>query len=98
MTGSTKSSDGLDARRRRLLFRSWHRGSREMDLITGPFADAWIERLSEDELDEFERLIQMPDPDLYGLVVAPDDAVPAPVQSELLRRLRAFHSASRNPT
>ena len=29
MTGSTRSSDGLDPRRRRLLFRSWHRGTRE---------------------------------------------------------------------
>ena len=42
MTGSQKSSEGLDPRRRRLLFRAWHRGSREMDLIMGPFADAWL--------------------------------------------------------
>src|SRR6185312_2474810 len=38
MTGSTRSSDGLDERRRRLLFRCWHRGTREMDLILGRFA------------------------------------------------------------
>src|SRR4051812_6623088 len=30
MTGSTRSSEGLDARRKRLLFRCWHRGTREM--------------------------------------------------------------------
>jgi antitoxin CptB len=65
MTGTTKSSDGLDARRRRLLFRSWHRGIREMDLIMGRFADAWIERLSEAELAQYERLIEIPDPELY---------------------------------
>ena len=47
MSGSTISSEGLDARRRRLLFRAWHRGMREVDLITGRFADAHIARLSE---------------------------------------------------
>ncbi len=42
MTGSTRSSGGLDDRRKRLLFRCWHRGTREMDLILGRFADAEI--------------------------------------------------------
>ena len=37
MTGTTRSSEGLDPRRRKLLFRSWHRGMREMDLILGSF-------------------------------------------------------------
>ena len=45
MTGTTRSSDGLDPRRRKLLFRSWHRGMREMDLILGGFADAEIDDL-----------------------------------------------------
>ncbi len=50
MTGSTRSSGGLDDRRKRLLFRCWHRGTREMDLILGRFADAEIASLSDDEL------------------------------------------------
>jgi len=91
-----KSSNGLDARRRRLLFRAWHRGSREMDFIIGRFADAWIERMSEPELHDFEQLIQMPDPDLFSLIVEPVGA-PGPDESELLRRLRAFHSGSGDP-
>jgi antitoxin CptB len=95
MTGSSKSSTGLDARRRRLLFRSWHRGSRELDLIIGPFVDAWIDRMSESELDAFEELLQRPEPELYDLVVSP---TPPPDEGEMLRRLRAFHSASRDTT
>ena len=95
MTGSSKSSDGLDARRRKLLFRAWHRGSREMDLVMGPFADAWIERLSEDELAEFERLVAMPDPDLFSLVVDPEATLEP--DNALLARLRAFHSGTREP-
>ena len=66
MTGTTRSSGGLDDRRKRLLFRCWHRGTREMDLILGRFADATIGDLSEIELEQFERLIEVPDPDLYA--------------------------------
>jgi antitoxin CptB len=66
MTGSTRSSDGLDDRRKRLLFRCWHRGTREMDLILGRFADAEIGMLTDDEISQLERLIEVPDPDLYA--------------------------------
>ena len=66
MTGTTRSSGGLDDRRKRLLFRCWHRGTREMDLILGRFADAEIASLSDDELAQLERLIEVPDPDLYA--------------------------------
>src|SRR6185295_4291950 len=62
MTGTTRSSDGLDDRRKRLLFRCWHRGTREMDLILGRFADAEIAMLSDAELAELEQLIEEPDP------------------------------------
>ena len=41
-------TDELDARRRKLLFRSWHRGMRETDLILGQFADAEIAALTGD--------------------------------------------------
>ena len=54
MTGTTRSSGGLDDRRKRLLFRCWHRGTREMDLILGRFADAEIADLSDDELAQLE--------------------------------------------
>src|SRR6204780_5094753 len=66
MTGSTRSSGGLDDRRKRLLFRCWHRGTREMDLILGRFADAEIATLSDDELAQLEHLIEVPAPDLYS--------------------------------
>ena len=52
MSGSRRSSDGLDSRRRRLLFRAWHRGMRETDLILGSFADVTVEQLSEAEAAE----------------------------------------------
>jgi antitoxin CptB len=90
MTGTTRSSAGLDERRRRILFRSWHRGLREMDLIMGAFADATIERLSAAELDELEHLMQAPDPDLY-VWIAGEVAPPAAYDNAMLHRLREFH-------
>ena len=97
MTGSTRSSADLDSRRRALLFRCWHRGSREMDLILGRFADAWIEQLSERELADFEQLILLPDPDLYAWI-AGHERPPMRHDCALLQRLRAFHSPPRDPT
>jgi antitoxin CptB len=91
MTGSTRSSDGLDIRRKRLLFRCWHRGTREMDLILGRFADAEIESLSDSELDELERLIEVPDPDLYAALIG-DKPISAEYAGPLFDRLKRFRA------
>jgi antitoxin CptB len=90
MTGSTRSSAGLDDRRRRLLYRSWHRGMREMDLVMGRFADATIADLTDAEITEFEALSDLPDPDLYAWVTGEAD-VPQEVDTALFRKMRAFH-------
>ncbi|WP_100960456.1 succinate dehydrogenase assembly factor 2 [Bosea sp. FBZP-16] len=90
MSGSTRSSADLDPRRRKILFRAWHRGMREMDLIMGRFADAQIGNLTDAELDEFERLIEVLDRDLLSWVTG-EAQVPENYDSEVFRRLKAFH-------
>jgi antitoxin CptB len=95
MTGTTRSSGGLDDRRKRLLFRCWHRGTREMDLILGRFADAAIATLSDDELGTLERLIEVPDPDLYAALTG-DVPVPAGHESALFARIKAFRPVDEN--
>jgi antitoxin CptB len=90
MTGSTRSSEGLSERQRRLLFRSWHRGIRETDLLLGRFADAHIADLSERDLDVYERLLDVPDHDLYGWVSG-ELTVPDEHRSGLLERIVRFH-------
>jgi antitoxin CptB len=87
---TARSSDGLDPRRRKLLFRCWHRGMREVDLIMGRFADAAVGALSDDELAEFERLIEVPDHDLLAWVTG-EAGVPAAYDTPLFRRLRDFN-------
>ena len=96
MTGSTRSSAGLDERRKRLLFRCWHRGTREMDLILGRFADAEIASLAESELGELERLIEVPDPDLYAALTG-DEPPPQGAGGALFERIRMFHAGDREP-
>ena len=91
MTGSTRSSDGLDGRRKRLLFRCWHRGTREMDLILGRFADAEIAGLGDDELAELERLIDVPDPDLYAALTGNQPIAPE-YAGALFDRIKAFRA------
>ena len=80
----------LTVRRKRLRFRAWHRGMREVDLITGRFADAHIGSLSEAEVDDFERLMDVPEPDLLNWVMGAADT-PADYDTMLFRRLRDFH-------
>jgi antitoxin CptB len=83
---------GLDTRRRRLLFRSWHRGIREMDLVLGRFADAQIAQWSEPELDDYEQLLEIPD-QLFFAWVSGAEPVPGEHDTPMFRRLRAFHDS-----
>jgi len=91
MTGSVRTSAGLDERRRRLLYRAWHRGTREMDLIMGRFADAAIGDLTAAELSELERLADVPDPELYEWLTGAC-TVPPDYDLAVFRRLRDFYA------
>ena len=91
MTTTEQSGKGLDHRRKRLLFRCWHRGTREMDLILGRFADAHIASLDDGEVAVLERLLEVPDPDLFAAVTG---AMPPPAfAAALFARIRAFNVA-----
>jgi len=89
MTGTTRSSGGLDDRRKRLLLRCWHRGTREMDLILGRFADTTIAGLTDDELTQLEHLIEVPDPDLYAALTGNAPLAPQ-YAGALLDRIKSF--------
>ncbi|HEX2552867.1 MAG TPA: succinate dehydrogenase assembly factor 2 [Microvirga sp.] len=91
MSGTQRTSADLDSRRKRILFRAWHRGIREMDLIMGRFADAEIGTLTGPELDEFERLIEVPDRDLFRWITG-EDPTPENYDSPVFRRLKGFHT------
>ncbi len=54
----------MDDRRKRLLYRASRRGSQEADLLLGHFARRYLAGFSDEQLDRFEILIEIPDADL----------------------------------
>ena len=87
MSDTVLSSEGLDPRRRRLLFRCRHRGIREMDLLLGEFADAHLVGMTDDELTELERWLTVPDQKIFAWLNGME-SVPVEFDSPLFRRLR----------
>jgi antitoxin CptB len=55
-------------RLKRLYFRSAHRGSKETDLILGPFAKARLPEMDDAALDEFETFLEENDNDIWDWV------------------------------
>ena len=94
MTGTTRTSAELDPRRRRILFRAWHRGIREMDLVLGQFADENIDRLDEEELDIVEALMAIDDRDLLQWVTG-ELPVPEEFDTTIFRRVCAYGQSDR---
>jgi len=62
--------DELELRRRRLLFRCWHRGTQEIDLILGSFATSSLNAFDGDRIEQFEGLLDCPDIDLFDWITA----------------------------
>ena len=74
------AGEELAMRLRRLRYRAWHRGTKEMDLILGPYADACLASMPADKLDLYDALLEENDQDLLPWVLgqrpAPDHLAP----------------------
>lgn len=84
------SEDDLAMRRRRVLYRATHRGSKELDFLLGRFAEQTIETMTAAEVCIFERLIQIPDPDI-AVSLFEGNSLGNAALDELMQRLRRFH-------
>jgi len=78
-----------EIRRKRLRFRSWHRGMQEMDLLLGRFADAHLPSMDAAALDRFEAVLRCGDQDLYGWITG-TQPWPPELDNELTRQLTEF--------
>jgi antitoxin CptB len=78
-----------DVRLKKLKYRAEHRGFREADIIIGGFAEKHLHELSEAQLDEFERLIDVNDPDLYAWIVG-RQPIPEEFCGEVMDLIRSF--------
>ncbi|ATO57374.1 succinate dehydrogenase assembly factor 2 [Bartonella sp. 1-1C] len=84
MTNLAIDENRLDSRRRRLIFRAWHRGIREIDLILGQYVDAHIAKMSDQTVSELEYIMSFEDRDLLGWITR-EVSIPAEVDSALFR-------------
>ena len=75
--------------RRRILFRCWHRGTQESDLLLGSFADACLRKLDEGQLERLEYLLDCSDPDLFDWILG--IAPPPREHDHDVLRLLQFH-------
>lgn len=86
-------TEAPQARLKRLHMRSWRRGTKEMDLILGPFADQHLGNLSEADLVIYDQLLEENDQDLYPWVTGQGEA-PAQIR-DLLDRIAILSNARR---
>jgi antitoxin CptB len=95
MTGISLSSADLDDRRKRMLFRAWRRGTREMDLLLGGFAESALAGMDDSEMALFEHLLDAPDKDMYAWITGKAD-VPINYDSAVYRALKDHSSRARD--
>ena len=69
--------------RKRLTFRAWHRGTREMDLLIGSFAEKYINSFDTQDLVIFEEVLINNDPDVYDWIIGRQKA-PEELKSRVL--------------
>ncbi|HET9232503.1 MAG TPA: succinate dehydrogenase assembly factor 2 [Vitreimonas sp.] len=79
----------MDDRRKKLKFRAWRRGFREIDLILGGFADRRLADLDDAGLDAVEALLEASDQDVY-LWITEEAQAPPEYDTPTLALIRAF--------
>lgn len=80
----------LETRRRRAHYRANHRGTKELDLILSRYADAHLDEMSEQQIADFETLLELPDPQLQHWLLAKERPSGTDIPS-LIHAVRAFH-------
>jgi antitoxin CptB len=92
MVRQMTAGEDIAVRRKRLRYRAWHRGTKEMDLILGPYADAHTEAMDEQNLNRLEALMNEEDPPLLKWVMGQEEP-PANVDRDFLAEVIADHQA-----
>ena len=74
---------------RRLIYRSSYTGMKETDLLLGQFAARHLPKLSDDELDIFEALLDAGDPKILAWVQG-DEQVPEEFHGTVIDLIKNF--------
>lgn len=90
MSGSKPETTDPEVRRRRLLWRAHHRGTKELDLMIGGYVTARLPEMTEAEFDRIERFLEAEEPDLQDWILGGTAPGNAP-DLELIAAIRRFH-------
>jgi antitoxin CptB len=88
----TDIPEALEIDRKRLRFRSWHRGTREMDLLLGRFAEHRLDAFDRSALQAYAALLEQSDPDIYDWVCGRGQC-PLGELLPMIAALAEFHSS-----
>ncbi|MBA3909311.1 MAG: succinate dehydrogenase assembly factor 2 [Rhodobacter sp.] len=83
-------TETVEVRLKRMLMRSWRRGTKEMDLVLGPWAEAHLAGLGSAELEVYEALLAENDQDLMAWILG--QSTPPAAIAGLLDRIATFAS------
>lgn len=82
-------NESIEIRRKRLKFRSWHRGIKEADILLGSFADGHLDGLNVEQLDRYENLLREPDLKIVAWITR-DVPAPQHLQNDVMDMLQAL--------
>lgn len=85
----TADANQLEYRRRKLKFRAWHRGTKEMDFILGTYADTHLATMGTEEMDRFSVFLEAADDLLYSWVSGSKE-IPAEFDNDIMAELKSF--------
>ena len=80
----------IEARKKRAIYQSWHRGCRETDQILGPFCDEHIDAMEEAELTLFEQFLEEDDADIWAWLVGKQEC-PKPEYEQFMTHMPRYH-------
>ena len=87
MEPAGKQEETVENKRKRLIFRSDHRGTKEMDIIMGRFARAHVPGFTKEELSEYDALLWQNDPDLYNWITGKETPPESIAAMSVFRKL-----------
>ncbi len=76
----------IEISRKKILFQAKHRGTKEMDVILGQYAEKEVKNMGEHELKLFEKIMHMSDIDLYNWITGKED-LPQNINNEILQKI-----------
>ena len=86
------TSEKFSNRARRLIYQASYTGMKETDLLLGHFAKVHLPELDDSELDDFEALLEVGDPNIYAWVME-KEPVPVQYDTRVFQLIKQFNKA-----